>query len=125
MGVVGVESSLTGRVVNVRNINEVIFKATAISTDMTGDGYRLDKLLIAAVQVTSTGTLDGVVEFQLSNDGVNWAGSNNFTDIPLVPGTTQLAQSSMYIGALWIRVFFNRTGGTGDLTCIMNAKGGA
>jgi len=109
----------------MRNINEVILQATNISVDTTGPGYKLDNLLIIAVQATSTGTLDGVVEFQLSNDGVNWAGSTSFTDIPLAPNTTQLGQSQAYVGALWIRVFFNRTAGSGNLTCILNAKGGA
>lgn len=108
----------------MRNENIVAIDLPNTSIGFTSAPIQLFFLSVIAIQVISTGTLAGRIEFSVSNDGKNWAASNSFPDLPLVVGGNAIFNGAQEAAYGYIRLILIRTNGSGGCRVIFNGKGG-
>lgn len=107
--------------------NEKIVNAGSMGADITSSAILIDQLYGFSVQSVYTGTPVGDLIFQVSNDDVplasqvvNW---NNIATAVSISAAGSNLQNFIGTNYKWLRVFYDRTSGTGTLTVTLCGKG--
>jgi hypothetical protein len=107
--------------------NDKIVDAGSMGADITSDAVLIDQLYGFSLQSIYTGSPVGDLIFQVSNDDVtipsqvvNW---NNLASAVAIAAVGTNLQNFIGTNYKWLRVFFDRTSGTGSLTVTLCGKG--
>lgn len=122
---------MSGRKNNLRKFHNIV--AGNMSADITSSVTNIEHLDNVAIQLHWTGTPTGDFKVQVSVDyeqdslgNVKVAG--NWVDVTLSPAPVAAGIAGdifidlNQLAAPWIRVFYDRTGGTGTLDSFISAK---
>lgn len=91
------------------------------STNQTSVPFFLADLSIYTLQVSFTGTPNGSVVVQASNDNVNWGDVPN-TSQTVTAGSPNIIYTTNAAGYPWVRGKWTNTSGTGTITMYIVAK---
>jgi hypothetical protein len=104
-----------------RVLNDIIIdQSNVTTTDITSEVIDTTNVYGASIHVISTGTIAGTVEFQVSNDMVNWVALASPT-VTVTNATNAVAQTPELFYK-WLRIVHQATSGTTNtlkvhLTC--------
>lgn len=101
---------------------ENLVSSESTAADVTSDALDVIAYEGFSVHVSWTGDTDGTVYLQASNDGSNW---ENITGASVATGGAAASELFNVQGVFFksLRVFYDRTGGTGVLSAVVIAKG--
>jgi len=103
--------------------NDALIDAQSMSSDITSDPYNINEAISFSVQAIWSNGSSPVGDFVLQGSNDN----STFTD--LTSGSVSGNSGSILINVekpayAWIRLFYDRTSGSGTLTAIVNGKRG-
>lgn len=101
-------------------INYQILNKTALAASITSNIVNLSQSVVAALQsVYNTAGVVGSLQYQVSNDEINW--TNKGSPISITASGNTMTEWDA-IGFTFARAVYTRTSGTLDLTINVTAK---
>ena len=105
------------------NFKEVL-NETNVTADKTSDSLDIRSQMCFGFQVTSTGTLAGIVQIELSWDKIEWTPItvNGSADLITLTGS-DIFEYTQKTSAGYVRAVFKFSSGTGNLIIKARSKG--
>jgi hypothetical protein len=118
----------------MRLLNEILLQDGDASVDLTSEHGLLAHVLGYSIQAVITGTANGTIKLQGSNDPVpdanfqvrqypvvNWEDIADSTQAVTGAGTVFYNVADVFYN--WVRVIYTSSSGTGTITIRLNTKG--
>lgn len=93
----------------------------SMGADFTSDSQQMVNMAMGSIFAMWSGTPNGSLKLQISNDNENWTDYTDSDYALTVPGSVMWNLSS--IGYQYLRVVYTRTSGTGTLNVTVSGKG--
>lgn len=100
-------------------LNKKIFDQSSMSTSLTSEVLDIAELVGYCIHAIWTGTPNGQIRVQGSNDGTNFV---NISTQNTGGSSGQYLLNVEHAHYRYLRLFYNRTGSTGALDCYVSGK---
>lgn len=104
----------------MRIVSEQLLSSGDMSASITTNSQNLIQMAIACVQAIYSGSPNGSLQLQISNDNLVWS---NY----LTPATITTSGNSVwnieFVGFQWLRAVYTKSSGTGSLSISVSGKG--
>jgi hypothetical protein len=82
---------------------------------------QVHQYVVACIQAVFTGTPDGTLKLQISNDDTNWTDYTGSSEA--ISGAGNFAWNIINIGFQYVRLVYTRSSSTGSLSATVSGKG--